>query len=81
MLALATTPAIMPRFNGGHRRAPQHPGCLCGDIWHLHAILTSPAAKLDEVKDAKSRMLHVLEETRRFPLPKMIVPPISDIPR
>jgi hypothetical protein len=78
MLALVSSPATMPRFSFDTNPAKALRGAALTDaIWTLHSILVNPASKLDEVKSAKRRMLNVIEETKRFPLPQMIVPPIT----
>ena len=78
MLAPAITPATMPRFPFTMKPAMARCGATLTDVvWNLHAILTNPAAKPDEAKAAKDRMLEVLETTKRAPLPQMIVPSIT----
>lgn len=78
MLALATTPATMPRFSFTRKPVKARRDATLTDVvWNLHAMLTNPAAKPDEAKAAKDRMLRVLETTTRAPLPQMIVPPIT----
>ena len=68
----------MPRFRFTKKPAKAMRGATLTDVvWNLHAILTNPAAKPDEAKAAKHRMLQVLEETARVPLPQMFVRPIT----
>jgi len=68
----------MPRFRFTMKPAmARRDATLTDAVWHLHAILTNPAAKPNEARAAKDRMLEVLETTKRAPLPQMIVPPIA----
>jgi hypothetical protein len=64
----------MPRFLFGSSAATAlSPARLTDVVSGLHSILVNPASKLDELKNAKRRMLRVLDETTKFPLPQLVV--------
>jgi hypothetical protein len=74
MLAFVSSPTTMPRFLFGSSEATAlNRARLTDVIWGLHSILVNPVSKLDELKNAKRRMLRVLDETTNFPLPHLVV--------
>ena len=44
-------------------------------VWRLHTILTNPATAHKDARAAKHRMLRVLGEARKSPLPQRIIAP------
>ena len=81
MLAFVSSPATMPRFRTGRDAAAAlNPGWVTDVIWGLHSILVDSASTPFEAKNARQRMLKVLEETKDLYHPHMIVPPLT-IPR